>query len=174
MLLHRGGSARISGIRGLATIPAFRSPFTRLWMLIIPGAAITTVCKSLHSTFAQIRPLIIHKMPRFFPREDENLIYHHCCTVFRAVRTPIWAAAHMNQHTSIGMDFLQNGTGVGLLASKCGTMLSYVSKDGADFTTTIERDFLTSPQFNPTGGTWGRTNATCVVRAHSSGLPIVD
>jgi hypothetical protein len=88
--------------------------------------------------------------------------------VLCAVRTPIWAAAHMNQHTSIGMSFLQNGTGVGLLASTCGTMLSYVSKDGADFTTTIERDFLTSPQFNPAAGTWGRSNATCVVRTLSS------
>ena len=39
-------------------------------------------------------------------------------------------------------------------------MLSYVSKDGADFTTTIERDFLTSPQHNRAWET--RSNYTCV------------
>jgi hypothetical protein len=48
-----------------------------------------------------------------------------CWTGHYNVRTPIWAAAHMNQHTSIGMAFLKNGTGIGRLASGCGTVRSY-------------------------------------------------
>jgi galactosylceramidase len=86
---------------------------------------------------------------------------HHPWSGHYAVRTLIWAAAHMNQHTAIGMDFLLSGAGVGNLASGCGTMLSYVSKAGTDFTTVIERDFITSPQFNPAA--WKRNNASCVV-----------
>ena len=58
------------------------------------------------------------------------------------------------------MDFLASGSGVGSLASGCGTMLSYVSKAGTDFTTVIERDFLASPQHKPDPST--RNNASCV------------
>ena len=58
------------------------------------------------------------------------------------------------------MDFLASGSGVGSLASGCGTMLSYVTKAGTDFTTVIERDFLASPQYKPDPST--RNNASCV------------
>ena len=58
------------------------------------------------------------------------------------------------------MDFLASGSGVGSLASGCGTMLSYVTKAGTDFTTVIERDFLASPQHKPDPST--RNNASCV------------
>ena len=84
---------------------------------------------------------------------------HHPWSGHYRVRTPIWAAAHMNQHTAIGMDFLSSGSGVGLLASGCGSMLSYVSKPGTDVTIVIERDFLVSPQYQPPSA---RTNETCI------------
>jgi len=71
---------------------------------------------------------------------------HHPWSGHYRVRTPIWAAAHMNQHTKIGMSFLKNGFGVGDIS--CGSMLSYVTADGADFTTTIERNFLVSAKRN--------------------------
>ena len=66
----------------------------------------------------------------------------------------------MNQHTAIGMSFLQAGSGVGRLTSGCGTMISYVSEDGNDVTIVIERDFLVSPQYNP--ATDNRTTQNCV------------
>jgi galactosylceramidase len=84
---------------------------------------------------------------------------HHPWSGHYRVRTPIWAAAHMNQHTAIGMDFLSSGSGVGPLASGCGSMLSYVSKPGTDVTIVIERDFLVSPQYHPPSA---RTNESCV------------
>jgi hypothetical protein len=39
-------------------------------------------------------------------------------------------------------------------------MLSYVSKRGTDVTIVIERDFIASPQYNPTA--FKRNNETCV------------
>ena len=73
------------------------------------------------------------------------LACHHPWSGHYTVRSTIWAGAHMCQHTQIGMSFVESSA-TGPLASGCGSMVTTVSPNGADFTTIIGRAGLTTPQ----------------------------